>query len=144
MYNEHVIWNPSSGESYLNIYRNDKFMFAGRVTHAIEYNNLTKKKIKAWLNGHVLLDTGDMDKLTDKLTYELSEVPYNDMKINKNDKVFFKFGSGRLEGVVVGLGNNEEYFVEVGTYTYPVRIRNIIAVNGISVVTKQPVQYVVV
>ncbi len=105
-----------------------------RVTSVIEYNNLTLKKIKGCLNGHVIFDTGDIPKL-DKIDFTIEDIPKVEVKLQKGDKIMFKYKSAFLNGVLVGISNKHTYYVDCGLIAYEVSMKQMTCINGISLET---------
>lgn len=127
MYNETKI--VEGEERFLHVSIEGQDYLSARVTQAIVYDNLTKRKIIGWLNGHKIFDTGEVDKIK-KLEYEFDDLSLIGLFIEKGDKLRFWHQHRQFEGNVVGLGQKKTYFVECGTYTYAVKQKDIISVNN--------------
>lgn len=121
-------------EKFIRISINGHFKIGARCNRIVEYNNLTIKQIKAWLNGHLIVDTGHISK-ENKLEYEFDELIMQGLDIKKGDRVrYFGANRTRFEGIVLGFASNgNAYMIETGSFTYMINKSAIFGVNGVAI-----------
>lgn len=111
-------------EKYIYLYKDDEFFVGALCNRLVVKDNLTKKQIVGWLNGHLILDSGIIDK-TKMLHYRVIPKLY---ALAKKGDPFLYIKTGKVLNGIIQMKGNGWILNSLNWET--ISLKKVISING--------------